>query len=141
MGYSVLRAEEASWRASNQMGVQNTNLGAQLGATTLSARVWLLQPGQASTRHRHPAAHELYVLLSGVGRVRVGGELLTLASGDALLVEPEIVRQLFNDTDEDQRWLVVGAPIERAATFEMLTPAELELMYPDGPQALPPELM
>jgi quercetin dioxygenase-like cupin family protein len=141
MGYSVLRGEEALWRASNQMGVQNTNLGAQLGATTLSARVWLLQPGQASTRHRHPAAHELYVLLSGVGRVRVGGELLTLASGDALLVEPQIVRQLFNDTDEDQRWLVVGAPVEPADTLEMLTPAELELMYPDGPQALPPELM
>jgi quercetin dioxygenase-like cupin family protein len=141
MGYSVLRAADAVWRPSSQMGVQNTNLGAQLGATTLSARVWLLQPGQASTRHRHPATHELYVLLSGVGRVRVDGELLTLAAGDSLLVEPEIVRQLFNDTDEDQRWLVVGAPIEPAATFAMLTPAELELMYPDGPQALPPELM
>jgi quercetin dioxygenase-like cupin family protein len=140
MGYSVLRAADTVWRPSSQMGVQNTNLGAQLGATTLSARVWLLQPGQASTRHRHPAAHELYVLLSGVGRVRVDGELLTLAAGDSLLVEPEIVRQLFNDTDEDQRWLVVGAPIEPAATFAMLTPAELELMYPDGPQALPPEL-
>ena len=100
-----------------------------------------LRPGQASTRHRHPAAHELYVLLSGVGRVRVGGELLTLASGDALLVEPEIVRQLFNDTGDDQRWLIVGAPVEPASTLEMLTPAELELMYPDGPQALPPELM
>jgi quercetin dioxygenase-like cupin family protein len=136
MGYSVLRAEEADWRPSNQMGVQNTNLGAQLGATTLSARIWLLQPGQASTRHRHPAAHELYVLLSGVGRVRVGGELLTLASGDALLVEPETVRQLFNDTDEDQRWLIVGAPVEPA-----MTPAQLEQLYPDGPQALPPELM
>lgn len=136
MGYSVLRAEDAVWRSSSHMGVQNTNLGAQLGATTLSARVWLLQPGQASTRHRHPATHELYVLLSGVGRARVGDELLTLAPGDALLVEPEIVRQLFNDTGEDQRWLVVGAPVEPA-----MTPAELELLYPDGPQALPPELM
>jgi uncharacterized cupin superfamily protein len=141
MGYSVLRAADAVWRPSGQMGVQNTNLGAQLGATTLGARVWILQPGQASTRHRHPAAHELYVLLSGVGRVRVDGELLTLAAGDSLLVEPEIVRQLFNDTDEDQRWLVVGAPTEPASSLAMLTPAELELMYPDGPQALPPELM
>jgi uncharacterized cupin superfamily protein len=138
-GYSVLRAEEALWRRSNFMGVQNTNLAAQLGATTLGARLWLLTPGQASTRHRHPAAHELYLLLSGVGRARVGGELLTLAAGDALLVEPEVVRQLFNDTDEDQRWLVVGAPTEVASAFE-LTPEELEFMYPDGPQALPPEL-
>jgi quercetin dioxygenase-like cupin family protein len=140
MGYSVLRAEEASWRPSNQMGVQNTNLGAQLGATTLSARVWLLAPGQASTRHRHRAAHELYVLLSGVGRVRVGDELLTLAAGDALLVEPEIVRQLFNDTGAEQRWLIVSAPTEPFGSMLDMTPDDLEFMYPDGPQALPPEL-
>lgn len=140
MGYSVLRAEEAFWRPSNQTGVQNTNLGAQLGATTLSARVWLLAPGQASTRHRHRAAHELYVLLSGVGRARVGDELLTLATGDALLVEPEIVRQLFNDTGTEQRWLIVSAPTEPFSSTLEMTPDDLEFMYPDGLRALPPEL-
>ena len=141
MGYSVLRAEEAFWRPSNQMGVQNTNLAAQLGATTLTARVWLLRPGQASTRHRHWTAEELYVLLAGVGRVRVGDDLLTLAAGDALLVEPETVRQLFNDTDEEQRWLIVGAPPERVSSTLEMTAEELEFLYPDGPRALPPELM
>ena len=140
MGYSVLRAEEAVWRPSNQMGVQNTNLGAQLGATTLSARVWLLAPGQASTRHRHRTAHELYVLVAGVGRVRVGDELLTLEAGDALLVEPETVRQLFNDTREEQRWLIVSAPTEPVSSTLEMTPDDLEFMYPDGPRALPPEL-
>jgi len=54
-------------------------------------------------------------------------------------VEPAVVRQLFNDTAEDALWLVVGAPPELANTLEM-TPAQLELIYPDGPQALPPEL-
>ena len=140
MGYSVLRAQEAVWRPSNQMAVQNTNLGAQLGATTLSARVWLLAPGQASTRHRHRTAHELYVLLAGVGRVRVGDELLTLGAGDALLVEPEIVRQLFNDTGEEQRWLIVSAPTEPFSSTLDMTPDDLEFMYPEGPRALPPEL-
>ena len=54
--------------------------------------------------------HELYVLIDGQGRVRVDDEVLTLRPLDALLVEPEHVRQLFNDTDSDALWLVVGAP-------------------------------
>lgn len=139
MAYRVLRAADAFWRPSNQMGVENTDLARQLEASSLGARLWRLHPGQASTRHRHGVQEELYVLLAGRGRIRVDGELLDLAPLDALLVEPESVRQAFNDTDADQLWLVVGAPPEAANTLEM-TPEQLASLYPDGPQALPPEL-
>jgi quercetin dioxygenase-like cupin family protein len=121
------------------MGVLNTDLAKQLGAVTLGARLWRLAPGQASTKHRHRETAELYVLLEGRGRARAGDELLTLAPLDALLVDPPTVRQLFNDTDADQLWLVVGAPPEPANTLEM-TEEQLRELYPDGPQALPPEL-
>jgi uncharacterized cupin superfamily protein len=121
------------------MGVLNTDLARQLEASSLGTRLWRLVPGQASTRHRHRTTEELYVLLEGEGRARVGEELLSLGPGDTLLVEPETVRQLFNDTDADQLWLVVGAPPEVASTLE-LSPEDLEWMYPDGPKALPPEL-
>jgi uncharacterized cupin superfamily protein len=139
MAYTVLHADDAFWRPSNQMGVLNTDLAKQLGATTLGARLWRLAPGQASTRHRHRAQHELYVLLEGTGRVRVDGELLTLTALSALLVEPDSVRQVFNDTAVDALWLVVGAPAEAANTLQM-TPELLAEIYPDGPKALPPEL-
>ncbi len=139
MGFSVLPAAEAFWRPSNQMGVLNTDLARQLEAQTLGARLWRLHPGQASTRHRHLHQHELYVVLEGTGRIRVDGELLTLAPLSALLVEPETVRQVFNDTDADALWLVLGAPTEPANTLEM-TPERLAQIYPDGPKALPPEL-
>lgn len=139
MGFRKLSAADAFWRPSNQMSVLNTDLGKQLGAKSLGARLWRLKPSQASTRHRHIDQEELYVLLEGTGRARIDGELLTLAPLDALLVEPESVRQLFNDTDEDQLWLVVGAPPEQANTLEM-TPELLAEIYPDGPKALPPEL-
>lgn len=121
------------------MGVLNTDLAKQLGADTLGARLWRLTPGQASTKHRHRATAELYVLLEGRGRVRAGEELLTLGPLDALLVEPATVRQLFNDTGADQLWLVIGAPPEAANTLEM-TEEQLRELYPDGPRALPPEL-
>lgn len=139
MGYTILTVADAHWRPSNQMGVQNTDLAKQLGATTLGARLWRLAPGQASTRHRHRTQHELYVLLEGTGRVRVGSDLLTLTPLSSLLVEPGEVRQVFNDTDTDALWLIVGAPAEAANTLAM-TPELLAELYPDGPRALPPEL-
>ncbi|HEV7615963.1 MAG TPA: cupin domain-containing protein [Solirubrobacterales bacterium] len=123
------------------MSVLNTDLGKQLEAETLGARLWRLAPGQASTKHRHFGQEELYVLLEGSGRVRVDeGEPLTLAPLDSLLVESDSVRQLFNDSDADQLWLVVGAPPEAVTSTLEMSAAQLEAMYPDGPQALPPEL-
>ena len=139
MAYRLLPADDAFWRPSNQMGVMNTDLAKQLEVPTLGARLWRLAPGQANTRHRHRGQYELYVLLEGTGRVRVDDDLMTLAPLSALLVEPESLRQVFNDTDADALWFVVGAPPEAANTLEM-TPEVLQWMYPDGPQALPPEL-
>ena len=138
-GYRVLTAADAFWRPSNATGVLNTDLGGQLAAETLGARLWRIAPGQTITRHRHVAQTELYVVLEGTGRMRVEDELLTLAPLSAVLVEPRTVRQPFNDTDVDTLWLVVGTPCELANTREM-TPEMLVDLYPDGPRALPPEL-
>ena len=102
------------------MGVENTDLAKQLEAQTLGARLWRLHPGQASTWHRHFDQHELYVLLEGTGRMRIDDESITLEPLSAVLVEPEHLRQLFNDTETDALWLVVGAPRESvSSTLEM----------------------
>src|SRR5579875_3621323 len=138
MSYTVLRAEDAFWRPSNQMGVLNTDLARQLSASTLGARLWRLTPGQASTRHRHLIQHELYLVLEGTGRIRVEDELLTLPALSALLIEPASVRQIFNDTPADALWMIVGSPPEAANTLQM-TAEQLAVIYPDGPKALPPE--
>ena len=140
MSYRMLAADRAFWRPSNQMGVLNTDLAKQLDATTLGARLWRLRPGQASTRHRHRSTHELYVLLEGTGRIRIDQDLHTLAPLDSLLIGPYEIRQLFNDTESDQLWLVVGAPPEPGNTLEM-TAEQLAWIYPDGPKALPPEML
>lgn len=139
MSYRVLPASDAFWRPSNMMGVDNTDIAKQLQATALGARMWRLKPGQASTWHRHTTQEELYVVLEGTGRIRVGEERLTLPPLSTLLVEPRTLRQVFNDTDADALWLVVGTPLEAANTLEM-TEETLKDLYPDGPRALPPEL-
>jgi quercetin dioxygenase-like cupin family protein len=139
MTHRLLRAKDAYWRKSNQMRVLNTDLAKQLEAKNLGARLWRLRPGEASTRHHHSEEEELYVLLEGAGRVRVEDEVYELGVLDAMVVEPHAVRQLFNDTEADALWLVVGAPPEFANTVEM-TEEQLRHLYPDGPRALPPEL-
>ena len=139
MTHRLLRAADAHWRESNQMRVLNTDLGKQLGSENLGARLWRLRSGEASTRHRHERQEELYVLLEGRGRIRVGDEVYELGPLDAMLVEPDLVRQVFNDTDADALWLVCGAPPELANTLEM-SEEQLRRLYPDGPRALPPEL-
>ena len=141
MGHRVLPAADAFWRPSNQLGVLNTDLSRQLGATRLGARLWRFAPGQASTRHRHSEQEELYVVLEGTGRMRIAGEPepLTLAPLSAVVVDPDTLRQVFNDTDAEALWLVVGAPPEAGDTLEM-SPERMAWTYPDGPKALPPEL-
>jgi mannose-6-phosphate isomerase-like protein (cupin superfamily) len=139
LGYRLLRSGQAHWRRSNQMSVLNTDLAGQLEADTMGARLWRIEPGQASTRHRHRDSSELYVLLEGRGKLRVDDELLELGPLDTVLVEPESVRQPFNDTDADQLWLVVAAPAEPGNSLEM-DDETLAFIYPDGPKAMPPEL-
>jgi uncharacterized cupin superfamily protein len=140
MAYRVLSSRDAFWRPSNQMEVENTDLAQQLEATTLGARFWRLHPGQASTKHRHFETHELYVLIEGDGRMRIDDELVTLEPLSAVLVEPEHTRQVFNDTDVDALWLIVGAPREGVTSTLEMSQEQLAAMYPDGAKSLPPEL-
>ena len=74
---SILR--DPKQQLARQMGVLNTDFAKQLGIETLGARLWRIEPGQASTKHRHIETTELYLLLEGVGRLRVEDELLTLS--------------------------------------------------------------
>jgi quercetin dioxygenase-like cupin family protein len=116
-GYSVLPAGEALWRPSRMTAVLNTDLSGQLGAETVGVRLWRLRPGEENPAHFHTTEHELYLVLDGVGRMRIGDQVLELDRLSAVLVEPETVRQLFNDGDADVLWLVVGAPPEHAARY------------------------
>jgi hypothetical protein len=138
MAHRVLHADESGGRRSTQMGMLDSDLGRQLDAQTLGVRLWRLESGQALTRHRHRAHVERSVLRERRGRIRIDDRPLTRASS-AVRVEPESIRQLFNDTDADRPWLIVGAPPEAANTLEM-TPENLAWYCPDGPRARAPEL-
>jgi quercetin dioxygenase-like cupin family protein len=140
MGFRILRAADQVWRVTNPLGVVNANLTRQLGFDDLTLRLWRVSPGQAMPRHRHQFQTEVYVLLEGAGRLRVDSTLLRLEPMASVLVEPESVRQIFNDTDADALWLIAGVPPEAFPMTADEHVAQRDRLYPDGVGALPPEL-
>jgi len=76
--FAVLLPQETPWRVSNMMKIPNADLADGLGSERLGARLWRLPPYSANTWHRHVEQEELYVVLEGVGRLRVGGTTVTV---------------------------------------------------------------
>ncbi|MDW5593676.1 cupin domain-containing protein [Conexibacter stalactiti] len=68
-----------------------------------------LRPGRRqSFGHRHEQAEEVYVVLSGSGRVKLDEEVRELVAHDALRVAPPVAR-CFEAGDDGMELLAVGA--------------------------------
>ena len=136
-GYRLITPGDLTWRPSNLMSIPNADYLERTGSEILGARLWRLPPKSANTLHRHVRAEEFYFVLEGVGRIRVGEETLTVPRLGGVLVGPAILRQIFNDSDTEVLWLVVGAPEKELEPHET---GDMSLFYPVDPKGLPPEL-
>ena len=139
-GYHLVRPEDLQWRTSMLMQIPNADFLERTGSENLSARLWRLPPKSASTLHKHIRQEEFYFVLEGTGRMRVGDETLTVPRYGGVLVGPEQLRQVFNDTDAEVLWLIVGAPEELELLLNAKTKPDLSLIYPVDPKQLPREL-
>ena len=106
----------------------------------MGARLWRLPPRSANTLHKHIRAEEFYFVLEGTGRMRIGEETVTVAKYGGVLVGPDQLRQVFNDTDEEVLWLIIGAPEELEFLQGSQSQMDLSLIYPVDPTQLPEEL-
>ena len=140
-GYHLIKLEDLSWRPSNLMKIPNADYLERTESHSLSARLWRLPPRSANTLHKHIRAEEFYFVLEGVGRLRVGDETLTVPKYGGVLVGPEQLRQVFNDTDTEVLWLIVGAPEELEFLPGAKTKPDMSLIYPVDPKRLPKELL
>lgn len=139
-GYHVITPDDLHWRPSNLMKIPNADFLERTGSENLSARFWRLPPKSANTLHKHIRQEEFYFVLEGTGRLRIGGETLTIPRYGGVLVGPDELRQVFNDTDEDVLWLIVGAPEELEFLQGSKSKMDLSLIYPVDPAQLPKEL-
>ena len=85
-------------------------------------------------------AEEFYFVLEGTGRLRVGDQTLTVPKYGGVLVGPGELRQVFNDTDVEVLWLIVGAPEELELLPGAKNKPDISLIYPVDPKQLPKEL-
>jgi mannose-6-phosphate isomerase-like protein (cupin superfamily) len=136
-GFFVIGPEDLSWRLSNLMKIPNADFLERTKSEILGARLWRLPPKSANTLHRHPKMEEFYFVVEGVGRMRIADQTITVPKHGGVLVGPELLRQVFNDTEEDVLWLIVGAPEKELEPGEKL---DEKLLYPVDPKRLPLEL-
>lgn len=139
-GYHLIRPEDLTWRPSNLMKIPNADYLERTGSENLGARLWRLPPKSANTLHKHLRAEEFYFVLEGTGRLRVGDETLTVPRYGGVLVGPELLRQVFNDTDQEVLWLILGAPEELELLPTAPVKPDLSRIYPVDPTQLPKEL-
>src|SRR5262245_19036424 len=127
-GYFLINPEDLQWRPSNMMKIPNADFLERTNSELLGARLWRLPPNSANTLHKHPRAEELYFVIEGVGRIRVGDDTLTVPKHGGVLVGPGELRQVFNDTPSEVLWLIAGAPEE----MDLLpgVKADKSLFYP-----------
>jgi mannose-6-phosphate isomerase-like protein (cupin superfamily) len=136
-GYFLIKPEDLSWRPSNLMKIPNADYLERTKSENLGARLWRLPPKSANTLHRHIKSEEFYFVLEGTGRIRIGDQTLTIPKHGGVLVGPEQLRQVFNDTDIETLWLIVGAPDREVDPGETL---DMKIIYPTDPTQLPKEL-
>jgi mannose-6-phosphate isomerase-like protein (cupin superfamily) len=139
-GYHLIKPEDLLWRPSNLMKIPNADYLERTGSHNLGARLWRLPPNSANTLHKHIRAEEFYFVLEGVGRMRVGDDTLTVPKYGGVLVGPDQLRQVFNDTNAEALWLIEGAPEEMEFLPNATVKPDLSLIYPVDPKQLPKEL-
>jgi mannose-6-phosphate isomerase-like protein (cupin superfamily) len=139
-GYQLIAPDDLHWRLSNLMRIPNADYLERTGSENMGARLWRLPPKSANTLHKHIRAEEFYFVLEGTGRMRVGDETLTVPRHGGVLVGPDQLRQVFNDTDAEVLWLIIGAPEELEFLQGSKSQMDLSLIYPVDPKQLPKEL-
>jgi mannose-6-phosphate isomerase-like protein (cupin superfamily) len=83
-----------------------------LGAERTGFNYLIVKPGQREAfAHRHREAEEVYLVLSGSGRVKLDDQLVELARMDAVRVSPGTARS-FQAGSDGLEVLVFGARVE-----------------------------
>ena len=139
-GFFLITLDDLHWRLSEMMKIPNADFLERTKSENLGARLWRLPPNSANTLHKHIWAEEFYFVLEGVGRIRVGDETLTVPKHGGVLVGPDQLRQVFNDTETDVLWPIVGGPEELEFLPGAKTKPDMSLIYPVDPKQLPKEL-
>ena len=70
------------------------------------------QPGLSYEPHLHSDHEELYYIIKGQGKMRIGQETASIRDGDLIYIPPRGEHSITNDGDETIEFLVFGADVQ-----------------------------
>lgn len=109
--YELVDPADATREVSGKSETDHLDLTEALDLTEMRARVWYLEPGHdRKGTHVHGEQEELYYAIEGTGKLTIAGETVEVPEGAFVRLPPSTPRRLFNDTDGEHVWLIVGAP-------------------------------
>lgn len=92
--------------------------------TVDSHRLWvgvvIMGQGSSSNPHVHDDAEEIWYVIGGTGRVRVGEEEEEIGPGSCVLIPPKTVHQLMNTGQTELKVIAVTSPPPTFAGFKEL---------------------
>jgi uncharacterized cupin superfamily protein len=87
---------------------QSARLARGTAAQKLGASFDVLAPGKRGCPyHLHHAQEEMFVIIEGVGTLRIAGEMLSIKTGDVIFIPagPKYPHQIINTSDAPLRYL------------------------------------
>jgi mannose-6-phosphate isomerase-like protein (cupin superfamily) len=80
------------------------------GAKNQSLAEATVKPGEATKEHSHAISEEIYYILKGKGRIKVGGEYKEVGEQEAVLIPPNVEHSIENVGEEDLVFLCCSSP-------------------------------
>jgi mannose-6-phosphate isomerase-like protein (cupin superfamily) len=80
--------------------------GPKQGVKTMEVWLQTIAPGAGTPVHCH-ACEEVILILSGSGRCTVGGETVPFGPNSTLVLEPDVVHQIVNTSNEDLKMVAM----------------------------------
>ncbi|OGG11670.1 hypothetical protein A2Z00_00045 [Candidatus Gottesmanbacteria bacterium RBG_13_45_10] len=68
----------------------------------------ILFPRKAFQAHYHEDMYEIYVIIKGSPVISIDNKKTTLYDGDAVIIEPKEVHEMYNPTDHPIPYIVIG---------------------------------
>lgn len=114
-GYTILRRAEAPDYSGDAPGAF-LGYGNPLGTEQVAVNVRVLAPHEShrppgfdpAWGHSHRSIEEIYLVLDGEIRVKLGDDIQTLSRYDAVLIPADTPRGVRNETDEDATFAMIS---------------------------------
>ncbi|NND43927.1 MAG: cupin domain-containing protein [Xanthomonadales bacterium] len=104
--------EFMDWEHGDQYAARFGLMGRKLGSIGLGYNLTVVPPGKkAFPFHSHRVNDEMFFVIEGSGKVRIGENTYPLRRGDVVACPPgdrDTAHQIINDSDQELRYLAVS---------------------------------